>query len=265
MALNGKIDRLLGILREAGSAVIALSGGVDSSFLLKAASVAGIRALAVTGQSETIPKADMDCAIEVARAIGVPHRIIRTHELDIEGFASNPPQRCFHCKDHLFGLLDDIAKAEGYACVIEGSNADDSRDHRPGMRAARERGVQSPLLEAGLSKSEIREASREMGLSTWDRPSSPCLSSRIPYGMRITPGALSMIARAEDAIRALGIRELRVRHHGDSARIEVGPEDMPIVLSNGPAIAQTLKEIGYKFVSMDIEGLKSGSMNRVIV
>lgn len=264
MVRDEKIARLLGALREAGSAVVALSGGVDSSFLLKAASLSGIRALAVTGQSETTPQADMECAIEVARSIGAPHRIIRTRELDIEAFASNPPQRCFHCKDHLFGLLSDMAKSEGYACVIEGSNADDARDHRPGMRAARERGVRSPLLEAGLTKAEIREASRTMGLSTWDRPSSPCLSSRIPYGMRITPVALSMIARAEDAIRALGIRELRVRHHGDTARIEVRPEDMDAVLSNGPLIAAALKGIGYKFVSMDIEGLKSGSMNRVL-
>lgn len=247
-----------------GSAVVALSGGVDSSFLLKAASLAGLRALAITGQSETTPQADIECAREVAGGIGIPHRIVRTHELDIEGFVSNSPQRCFHCKDHLFGLLAAIAKAEGYSCVIEGSNADDSRDHRPGMRAARERGVRSPLLEAGLTKAEIREASRDMGLSTWDRPSSPCLSSRIPYGMRITPGALSMIARAEDAIRALGISELRVRHHGDTARIEVNPSDMAAVLSNGPLIAAALKEIGYKFVSMDIEGLKSGSMNRAI-
>lgn len=265
MGTQDKLQALIHAIAGMKSVIIAFSGGVDSTLLLKAASMAGIRALAVTGQSETTPLADIEAACAMARSLGVEHRIIPTRELQIDAFAQNPTDRCYHCKDHLLGLLGDIARAEGYDAVIEGSNADDLRDHRPGMRAVRERGVRSPLLELGLAKSDVRGISRSLGLDSWDRPSSPCLSSRIPYGMRITAEALLMVARAEDAIRAYGIRELRVRHHGDTARIEVRPGDMPAVLEHRAEIVEALKKLGYAFVSLDIEGLRSGSLNRRIV
>ncbi len=261
MGIASKIDSLASAVAGLPSAVIAFSGGADSSLVLKAASMAGMRLLAVTGRSETTPVSDIESAIRTARALGAPHRIIETSELGIEEFASNPVDRCYHCKRHLFGLLSTLAHDEGYACVLEGSNADDAGDHRPGMRAARELGVRSPLLAAGLTKADVREISRSLGLDSWDRPSSPCLSSRIPYGMRITPEALGMIARAEDALHALGIRELRVRHHGDSARIEVRPEDMAAVIERSAQITSELRTIGYRYVSLDIEGLRSGSLN----
>ena len=262
MGIEGKIDSLLSAMAGLRSAVIAFSGGVDSSLLLKAASMAKMRVLAVTGRSETTPRADIESATRTALAIGVAHRIIETRELGIEAFASNPSDRCYHCKRHLFDLLTELAHDEGYASVLEGSNADDAKEHRPGMRAARELGVRSPLLEAGLTKLDVREISRTLGLDTWDRPSSPCLSSRVPYGMRITPEALGMIGRAEDALRALGIRELRVRHHGDVARIEVRPEDMAAVIGHRERITSEFRDIGYRFVGLDIEGLRSGGLNR---
>lgn len=261
-----KLTLLLETLRGLGSALVAYSGGTDSTFLLKAVRLSGIRALAVTARSEALPAHDLKDALAFSKEIGVPHRVVETAELNDESYLGNPPERCFHCKDILFSALKDIARLEGLRHIIDGTNADDASDYRPGIGAARMHGARSPLQEAGFRKAEIREASKALGLPAWDKPSSPCLSSRIPYGMRITKEALSMIDRAEDALRAMGFGELRVRHHGDTARIEIPEEMFEKLLSPDirKRLFEELRAAGYKFVSLDLEGLRSGKMNRAL-
>lgn len=261
-----KFFDLLELLRGAGSAVLAFSGGVDSSFLLKAMKTAGTRTLAVTAVSETLPARDRDLAVSFARRLGMEQRIINTEALKNETFASNPPDRCFYCKDELFGKLTKMALEEHYSFVFDGTNSDDLRDHRPGRKAAERHGVRSPLAECDFSKADIRLMSREMGLDTWDRPSSPCLASRFPYGMRITGPALRRVEEAEEFLEGLGLRELRVRDDGDTARIEVREEDMHILLwgDNRRMTVRKLNTLGYRFVSLDLEGYRSGSLNRVL-
>lgn len=257
---------LLDRLRQSESAVLALSGGVDSSFLLKMMKTSEIRMLAVTAISETMPQRDQENCSALVREIGVDHLIIKTDELANESFVRNTTERCFFCKDGLFRALKRIARGKGFRFVFDGSNADDLHDYRPGRRAATLHGVRSPLAECGFSKKEIRDLSRELGLATWDRPSSPCLSSRFPYGRRITAEALRRVEKAEEFIRSLGVSEFRVRDHGDSARIEVGEEDMETLLSPPVRrrVAHELKSLGYQFVSLDMEGFRSGSMNRML-
>jgi uncharacterized protein len=248
-----------------GSAVIAFSGGVDSTFLLKAAALSGMKALAVTGNSPTMPEQDLLDAKAVAKAIGFPHVIIETSELGNDDFRKNPPDRCFHCKSELFGRLRDIAESEGYVHLLDGGNLDDADDWRPGRKAALENGVRSPLVEAGLRKEDIRDLSRALGLHTWDKPSSPCLSSRFPYGESITVEALRRVEEAEKFLKSFGFRELRVRHHGDTARIELREEDIIRMLDPGirTAVTERLRSLGYTFVSLDLEGFRSGKMNLV--
>ncbi len=264
--IQKKFEALIALLKEMESAVLAFSGGVDSTLLLKALKISGIRTLAVTGVSETMPGRDLERALSFVRAEGVAHSEIKTDELLIEEFVSNPPDRCFFCKDELFKKLKDIAGTGGYAFVLDGTNADDLLDYRPGRRAVALHGVRSPLAETGFTKNEIREISKELGLATWDDPSSPCLSSRFPYGQRITIESLSRVEKAEELIRLFGIEEVRVRDHGDIARIEVREKDMDRLMhpENRKLIAERLKELGYLFVSLDLEGYKSGSMNRVL-
>jgi uncharacterized protein len=261
-----KFRRLLGLLSEEGTGLLAFSGGVDSAFLLKAMVMSGLKMLAVTAESETLPEGDLRSAREIAKALGVNHRVIRSEELMNEAFASNPPDRCFHCKDGLFTKLCILAEKESLVTVFDGSNADDLSDYRPGLEAARLHGVRSPLAECGFTKAEIREMSRRLGLQTWDRPSSPCLSSRFPYGRRITAEGLKRVAEAERFLDSLGIRELRVRDHGDTARIEVREEDAGRVLEpeNRKKIVAKLRSLGYAFVALDLEGFRSGSLNRVL-
>lgn len=261
---GNKLDSLVKMLRGMESAVLAYSGGLDSTFLLKALSISGIRALAVTGVSETTPPPDLEDAKRMAAEMGMEHRVIPTDEMENRNFLRNPPDRCFHCKDGLFGKLCAIAEEEGYSLVLDGSTLDDRDDYRPGHEAARKHGVISPLMEAGYTKSEIREASKALGLGTWDKPASPCLSSRFPYGDEITSGALRRVAEAEGFLRSLGFRELRVRDHRGAARIEVPEADQGRALKHRKKIVQGLKALGYGFVSLDLEGLKSGSMNRVL-
>jgi uncharacterized protein len=261
-----KFDDLLSSLRLAGSAVLAYSGGVDSAFLMKAMKLSGIRFLAVTAFSETMPEKDLNHAISFAKKTDAEHLVIHTDEFSNESFLSNPPDRCFFCKEELFKKLRGITEERGFRHLFDGTNTDDLNDYRPGMKAAALYGVRSPLAENGFSKNDIRKMSRELGLSTWDRPSSPCLSSRFPYGRRITLSGLKQVEQAEEFLRGFGLQELRVRNHGDLARIEVSGKDMNFLLEpeNRKKITAALKAMGFSFVSLDLEGYISGSMNRTI-
>lgn len=265
--IKRKYDRLSGILGRMKGALIAYSGGVDSTLLLKAALEVRVKPLlAVIATSETYPGKEIVAARALARSLGVRPRVIETRELDNPDFAANPPERCYHCKKELFGTLTAIARAEGIPFVLDGSNRDDRRDFRPGSRAGRELGVRSPLQEAGLTKAEIREISLRLGLPTWDKPSMACLASRFPYGARIEPKGLRQVGAAEDLLRRLGFGQLRVRHHGSVARIEIVPGEFGRAVSGEAAgrIVSGLKRLGYRYVTLDLEGYRTGSMNEVL-
>jgi uncharacterized protein len=267
LALATKLTRLQAIISEAGPSIIAYSGGVDSTFVAALArDVLGERALAITGVSPSVPAAEVEEAKALAAQIGIMHELIDTREMDDPEYVKNNPDRCFHCKDELYGRLAQIAAARGFAAVLDGCNLDDTGDFRPGRRAAAEHSVRSPLLEAGLTKAEIRELSRERGLPTWDKPAMACLSSRIPYGTPVTVEALSSVERAEEYIRSLGVRQLRVRHHvlpsGDTvARIETDEAGTEMLLQERQAVAERLKTLGYLYVTLDLAGYRTGSMN----
>lgn len=266
-SLQEKYERLKSIVAQAGKAAVAFSGGVDSSLLLKVCyDVLGQDVLAVTASSESFPERELKAARAVARTIGCRHLIIRTHELELPGFSGNPPNRCYLCKKELFGKIREIAAQEGIQVIFDGTNADDSGDYRPGRRAAREAGVRSPLEEAGLGKEELRSLSRKLGLPNWDSPSFACLASRFPYHTKITAPALRQVEQAEAFLWQLGMRVFRVRHHGTVARIELGQEEMRRLWeeSMAPAVVKALKSFGYKYVALDLEGYRSGSMNETL-
>jgi uncharacterized protein len=257
-----KLENLKSIIKNTGGAVVAFSGGVDSTFLLKvAAEVLADDVIAVTANSETYPKRELEEAKLFAKTQGIKHIVIETLELEIAGFADNPPDRCFYCKHELFSKLTDIAKSNGIKYVFDGSNYDDRNDHRPGMRAAKQLGVVSPLKEAQMTKEDIRMLSKEYGLSTWNKPSFACLSSRFPYGTKITPEKLTVVGEAEDFIRDLGFKELRVRHHDTIARIEVGKADLGRIVTFADEITAKLKSLGFLYVTLELSGYKTGSMN----
>lgn len=262
-----KYQRLKALIARAGKVALAFSGGVDSSFLLKVCfDVLGQGVLAITGRSESFPAREVAAATEIAGLIGCRHILIDTHELDVPGFSENPPERCFLCKRELFGKIKEIAAREGIQVIFDGSNADDAGDFRPGRRAAREAGVRSPLEEVGLSKEELRALSRMLGLPNWDRPSFACLASRFPYRTRITKSALHQVEEAEAYLWQMGMRVFRVRHHGAVARIELGENEMRQMWerSLAPTIVKGLKSVGYKYVAVDLEGYRSGSMNETL-
>jgi uncharacterized protein len=248
------------------SVVVAFSGGVDSTFLLKVAvdTLGPNRVLAVTADSETYPTSELQEAKEIAKRIGVNHRVIETSELAIPGYTENDKNRCYFCKSSLFEHLMPVMEREGFNNVVYGVIADDLNEFRPGMKAAKEKGIRGPLQEANLFKDEIRELSREFDLPTWNKPSFACLSSRIAYGEKITIEKLTKVEKAEAYLKSLNIRQVRVRTHQEIARIEVEPNDMKIVLDHHESISKELSGYGYKYITLDLIGYKSGSMNKVL-
>jgi uncharacterized protein len=266
-ALAAKYDHLLGIIRGMDQALVAFSGGVDSTFLGHAAREAlGDRAVLVTADSETYPASELDETRRLADLLGMRHLVVKTRELDNPQYAVNSPSRCFFCKEELFARLGPIAREHGDATMVYGANMDDLGDHRPGMDAAKAAGVRAPLIEAGMWKEEIRALSRELGLPTWDKPSFACLSSRFQYGDAITPEKLRQVDAAEVVLRELGFRQFRVRHHDRVARIELPLDDMPRLWADGrhEVVVKRFREIGYHFVTLDLQGFRSGSANEVL-
>lgn len=265
--LAEKAARLRDALADCGSVLVAFSGGVDSAYLaVTAAGVLGDRALAVTADSPSYPDAHRQLALTVARDFRLRHEIIQTDELQRPEYRANPANRCYFCKDELYAQLTGLARARGLQVVVDGSNADDRGDYRPGRQAAREHGVRSPLDEADLTKDEIRALARAAGLSSWDAPASACLSSRIPYGEEVTDPKLRQIERAEQAVREMGFRVFRVRHHGDVARLEVARSEMPRAVDPDVAerIVSALQAEGFKYVSLDLKGYRLGSLNEAL-
>jgi len=260
-----KMENLKDKLRRMGRVVIAFSGGVDSTFLVKVAyEVLGKNVIAVTAASSTYPKTELEEAKRLARLIGVRHIIVNSEETEVENFKQNPPNRCYYCKKELFSKLKEIAKKEKINYVLDGTNYDDLTDFRPGMKALRELNIISPLKDAKLTKEDIRNLSKLMNLDTWDKPACACLASRFPYGIRITKERLDRVEKAENVIRNLGIRQLRVRYHNEIARIEVNKKDMQLLLEHSDSIVKKFKELGFIYVTLDMEGYRTGSLNEVL-
>jgi len=265
--LQSKFDKVQEILANIPSCVIALSGGVDSTLLLKlAAEFCNGRVLAVSSKSAVSPSGEIEEGIKFAESLGIEYRTIDTNELEDPEFVANPPDRCYHCKSNLFMRLSEIAREEKMSCVLDGSNFDDRLDYRPGAKAVKEFKVRSPLKEAELTKDDIRILSKYYDLPTWDKPASPCLASRVPYNSIITAERLSRIDKAERILKEYGIRELRVRDHDQVARLEIPREHFHLIVDeeNQSTIVDKFKELGYKYVALDLQGFRSGSLNEVL-
>ena len=264
LSLDEKDKRLRQLVRDFGSVIIAFSGGVDSAYLAYVAGdELGERALAVTGDSASYPTFQRELADQLIRTFGIRHKMLLTDEFNDPNYTSNPANRCYFCKSELYDKLGTLAAERGFQVICDGTNADDLGDWRPGRQAARERGVRSPFVECSMTKRDIRELSRRAGLPTWDQPASACLSSRIPYGEVVTIEKLSAVDRAEQFLRQLGFRQVRVRHHGDIARIEIAAEELPRALDPALSLRITteLKELGFRYVTVDLEGYRTGSLN----
>jgi uncharacterized protein len=269
MTLTQKRNSLETHLKDLQSVVVAFSGGVDSALVL-AMSLSALgreNTLAVTAQSESLAERELEAAKKLAESIGAEHLILRTHEMNSPDYRTNPTNRCYHCKSELYSKLSVIAKERNIAHIVNGINQDDLGDHRPGIVAAKEFGVVSPLAQSGFNKKDIRELSRQIGLANWEKPAQPCLSSRIPYGEPVSPEKLAMIEQAENLLLSLGFTELRVRHHGDIARIELNKNELPRALTESVSttIQKRFKQIGFKYVTLDLEGFRSGRLNEGII
>jgi len=265
--LEQKAKRLRHVLAGGGRLIVAYSGGVDSAFLAwMAHQVLGGQMRAVIADSASLAQTHLEDALAFARERGIPVEVVETLELENPAYIRNDAMRCFHCKDELFTVLERYREACGFDAIAYGVNADDEGDFRPGQQAARQHQVLAPLLDAGLNKAEIRELARQSGLRVWDKPATACLSSRLEYGRAVTPEALSIIERGEDALRAMGFRQFRVRHHGEIVRIEIAQEELPRALTTEMAreFATVFKGLGFKFVTLDLEGFRSGSMNQLL-
>jgi uncharacterized protein len=266
--IEEKFGQLKGILQSMGKVLVAFSGGVDSTLLLKTAqdTLGDKNVFAVTARSPLYPERELSRVKKLIQTLGARHRLIGSNELEIPGFSENPPNRCYYCKRNLFGELLDIAKEEGIPFIVEGSTLDDDKDHRPGRMAIQELGIRSPLKEALLTKREVRELSKKLELSTWDKPSFACLASRFPYGEEITERGLRMVDEAEDFLFGLGFKQVRVRHYGSLARIEILKEEMSRLMDGSlrEKVVSHLREVGYRYITLDLQGFRSGSMNEVL-
>ena len=260
--LNHKLTTLRTLIRACGSVLVAYSGGVDSALVMVVAhQELGDRALACIGVSPSYPTREMRDAVKLAETLGIPFRLVETEEYLDENYAANPTNRCYFCKSELHDQLKTIALVEGWNVVLDGNNVSDLGDYRPGMEAARERAVRSPLIEAGISKADVRELARHLGLPVWDKPAMACLSSRVPHGTPITPALLRQIETAEDVLVALGFRQFRVRHHGEIARIELPSEDFAAAISHHAELVEGIQAAGYRYVTLDLGGFRSGNLN----